>query len=189
MVWVLQISKTWLFCLARPQASHGSACQSALLSDCCGDSAELFAAGFWQNHCSHYPRGVGKGTGEAGSKRSVLWGGKWQIEFKLFAGPKWAKVRNFLTETKNVIFAVLEVHMQKITLFVGWCMCVFDMCALYVPTVILFTASCMFGHLFTTVIIYVNSFWVQLLIILRLVYMNQYSGHSKWNFVGYYVSS
>ncbi|KAH1008218.1 hypothetical protein HUJ05_008792 [Dendroctonus ponderosae] len=104
-------------------------------------------------------------------------------------GPKWAKVTNFLTDTKNVLFQILEVHLQKITLLVGWCMCVFDMCALYVPIVILFTASCMFGHSFNTVVIYLNSCWVQLLIILRLLYMNQYHGHDQWNYVGYYVSS
>uniref|UniRef100_A0AAR5PH95 Piezo domain-containing protein n=1 Tax=Dendroctonus ponderosae TaxID=77166 RepID=A0AAR5PH95_DENPD len=66
-------------------------------------------------------------------------------------------------------------------------MCVFDMCALYVPIVILFTASCMFGHSFNTVVIYLNSCWVQLLIILRLLYMNQYHGHDQWNYVGYYT--
>lgn len=85
-------------------------------------------------------------------------------------------------------FKILEQRLRHVALIVGWFMCLEDMCALQMPLAVLFTASCVLGHVFTTIVIYGASFAVQILIVIRLLYMNLMKDHSKWNYVGYYVS-
>lgn len=101
---------------------------------------------------------------------------------------KWKKVSSALTYCKNMIFKILELRLRHVTLIVGWFMCLQDMCALQMSLAVLFTASCVLGHVFTTIVIYGASFAVQILIVLRLLYMKLVKDHYKWNYVGYYVS-
>ncbi|KAL1518044.1 hypothetical protein ABEB36_001730 [Hypothenemus hampei] len=100
---------------------------------------------------------------------------------------RWRRLKILFRNTKNITFQILEVHIQNVILLVGWYMCLVDICAIFVPFVLLFTASCVFGRIFTTVIIYLISVVVQVLIILRLVYMNLYTEHHKWDYVGHYM--
>ncbi|XP_050294908.1 piezo-type mechanosensitive ion channel component-like isoform X2 [Anthonomus grandis grandis] len=97
------------------------------------------------------------------------------------------KVRIALTAIKNTIFGVMELHMRKICLLIGWYMCIFELSALFVPVVLLFTISCIFTSKFRDFSIYFVSCFLQVLIIMRLLYMVLDTQHDKYNFVGYYT--
>ncbi|XP_066250375.1 piezo-type mechanosensitive ion channel component-like [Euwallacea similis] len=99
---------------------------------------------------------------------------------------KLRKLKNFVNNFIDMVCKILEVHLQKVTLLVGWYMCLFDMCAIFIPCVFLFTASCVFGRTFTNITMYFVSCIVQVFIVCRLLYMNQYKYHDSWNYVGFY---
>lgn len=91
-------------------------------------------------------------------------------------------------QAKDIVFAVLEVHLLNIAIFFGWLMCAYDVCAIFAPFVFLLTISCIANRKYSKIIIYMMAGLVQVFIILRLVYMSTRKEHSKWNIVGYYVS-
>ncbi|XP_030767899.1 piezo-type mechanosensitive ion channel component-like [Sitophilus oryzae] len=99
----------------------------------------------------------------------------------------WMKFMYYIILMKNLAFQTLCVHFQKILLLLGWFVCVYDMCAFNMVFAILLTVSCFSGRNFAFKIIYIMSAWNQVLIVLRLLYMNLYTSHKQWDYVGHYT--
>ncbi|XP_066141198.1 piezo-type mechanosensitive ion channel component-like [Euwallacea fornicatus] len=87
----------------------------------------------------------------------------------------------------DIFFTILEIHLPKIILLIGWLMCVFDLCAVFVPLVLPLTLASIMGRRFTKIITYIISCFVQIFIVLRLIYMNQYNHHHDWDYVRNYA--
>lgn len=106
----------------------------------------------------------------------------------IFLDVKKRKLKLYITNTMSVFIQVIKVHVRKFSLIVGWIMCVFDLCAIFFPIVLLFTAACVLGKKFRKFIVYFTSVLVQIIILLRLLYMKMVIDHQQWDYVGEYVS-
>ncbi|XP_066259126.1 piezo-type mechanosensitive ion channel component-like [Euwallacea similis] len=87
----------------------------------------------------------------------------------------------------DIFFTILEIHLPKIILLIGWLMCVFDLCAIFALLILPLTLACIMGRRFSKIITYTISCLVQVFIVLRLIYMNQYNDHHDWDYVGNYT--
>lgn len=108
--------------------------------------------------------------------------------FIFFLDIKRRKLKLYFRNTTLIFIHVIKVHVRKIGLLAGWYMCLFDLCAIFFPFALLFTGACVLGRKFRKFIIYFISVLVQIIILLRLLYMKMVIDHQQWNYVGEYVS-
>ncbi|XP_076272842.1 piezo-type mechanosensitive ion channel component-like isoform X2 [Rhynchophorus ferrugineus] len=99
----------------------------------------------------------------------------------------WKKVIVLSMRFKNLLFHVLELHLPKLLLLLGWCACVFDMCAFNFVFAVLLTISCFYSRVVAVPVLYTMSAWNLLLIMARTLYTHLYRNHHRWDFVGHYV--
>ncbi|XP_050303475.1 piezo-type mechanosensitive ion channel component-like isoform X2 [Anthonomus grandis grandis] len=96
---------------------------------------------------------------------------------------KWSKFKHIIERCNKIMYSCLQIYLFRIILIIAWFMCLYDLCALYMPAVILLTLACIFRRSFAKIVIYFLSITVSVLIILRLFYMRlMHTEHYNWNY-------
>ncbi|CAH1125152.1 unnamed protein product [Ceutorhynchus assimilis] len=101
----------------------------------------------------------------------------------------WTKLVLLFHKIRDVFFAFLEAYLLNLILLIGWYMCLYDMGAVFVPVVMLLICACLFGRKIANPVVHLVSICVQLLIILRMIYMHQYRYHREWDYTGEYIKN